>query len=393
MDRDSSDTTSSILSAPESPSWNESDFTAVVEQFEPLVLSICYRITGNRADAEDAAQATFLALAQHLRAGQRIDHLAAWLRGVARNCACHVSTAAARRAVHERQAAGQATRARSAEHEHRDAQALFARLLAELARLPSAQRRALELHYFEGQQLESISATLGVASGTVASWLSRARSRLRERLRLGDASLTWVLALGFPRSVMNPLPAAGGSIRLQRAVPAGVAGMGLLALVVSASSWLGPPPVPSARSPGAVHAPSAALAPPAHRVETFAPVPTVFLEGGYQLSLRLEPPHPGPGMRPEAIIGTDRLPGGPSIIVGHGSPTPGALSAAVGGTPVGVLRHPLLHLSRAPHAAPATMEGAERISLALSPTILPTLRSIPGGQAVPGAAPTILPAP
>ena len=379
------------LSAPEAPGWDESAFTALVEQFEPLVLSICYRITGNRADAEDAAQATFLALAQHLRARQRIDHLPAWVRGVARNCASHVSTAAARRAQHERQAAGQATRTHGApEDAHRDGQTLLVtNLAAELRRLPHAQRRALELHYFEGQQLEAISAMLGVASGTVASWLSRGRSRLRKRLQLTDAALTWALALGMRWSATSPLPIDGRGVRHHPALVSGVAGLGLLAIVASACSLVAPASE-SHSTRLQMQGPTASLDPRAGRAARASDATRdVQLQCGYQMTLHLGPPLVGRGGLPDpAVTGIRPQPTGGGMTTSDGWPVgKGASASLTARIPSAVLRHPTLHLSRDPSAPPLTLESSDQLTISLPPAILAALLRANGGRVVFGTSP------
>jgi RNA polymerase sigma-70 factor (ECF subfamily) len=52
-----------------------------------------------------------------------------------------------------------------------------------LGRLNARQRAALLLHYADGYTLEETAKILGVPAGTVSSWVSRARQRLRTDLR------------------------------------------------------------------------------------------------------------------------------------------------------------------------------------------------------------------
>ena len=44
-------------------------------------------------------------------------------------------------------------------------------------------RSVVHLHYWMDQSIDEIGETLGVPAGTVKSYLSRARQRLRERAR------------------------------------------------------------------------------------------------------------------------------------------------------------------------------------------------------------------
>jgi len=55
-------------------------------------------------------------------------------------------------------------------------------LVAALARLPERQRQAVVLHYLADLPLAAIALELGVAEGTVKSWLHRARTALADQL-------------------------------------------------------------------------------------------------------------------------------------------------------------------------------------------------------------------
>jgi RNA polymerase sigma-70 factor (ECF subfamily) len=56
-------------------------------------------------------------------------------------------------------------------------------LVEALATLPSAQRRAMVLHYLGDMSVNQIAAREGVPAGTVKSWLHRGRTGLAAHLQ------------------------------------------------------------------------------------------------------------------------------------------------------------------------------------------------------------------
>src|SRR6478672_6660914 len=64
-------------------SGDEQAFEALLVRHGPMVLGVCRRVLGNRHDAEDAFQATFLILARKAASLSRRECLASWLYTVA----------------------------------------------------------------------------------------------------------------------------------------------------------------------------------------------------------------------------------------------------------------------------------------------------------------------
>src|SRR5689334_18329790 len=80
-------------------------FAALVERHGPFVLRVCRSVLRDEAAAEDAFQATFLALARKAGSLWARDSLAPWLHQAAYRAAVHDRSATIRRRAHEHAAA------------------------------------------------------------------------------------------------------------------------------------------------------------------------------------------------------------------------------------------------------------------------------------------------
>ncbi|OLE23116.1 MAG: RNA polymerase subunit sigma-70 [Actinobacteria bacterium 13_1_20CM_3_71_11] len=129
--------------------------------------------TGDLNEAQDVVQEAFCrALARWSRI-VTYDDPVAWVRRVAWNLA----TSRWRRV---RTAVAFAKRQREEQVAEPSPDRVV--LVAALARLPERQRQAVVLHYLADLPLAAIALELGVAEGTVKSWLHRARTALADQL-------------------------------------------------------------------------------------------------------------------------------------------------------------------------------------------------------------------
>src|SRR5262245_16217983 len=205
---------------------DEDAFAEIVRRHGPMVLAACQRVLANRADADDAFQATFLVLVRKAPSVRPRSMLAGWLHGVARRAALRAARDAARHANRERQ--GAAVRG-SSESEPQDDEAL-ARLDEAIDALPAEYRTPILLCELEGKTRQCVARELGWPEGTVASRLARGRALLARRL----AGLGLSLAVLLARAAQSEAAAALSSDCVRSTTRAALGAAGNLAASASA---------------------------------------------------------------------------------------------------------------------------------------------------------------
>ena len=170
-----------------------------------MVLRTCRGVLRDHQAAEDAAQATFLALARQAKSVGRRGTVAGWLYRVARRIAARAVARRARIAT---------VPAEGLDHlpgpTPEPESDLAGRLLDELDRLPDKYRAPVLLCFFDGLSHADAAKRLGWPVGTVAGRLARAKDRLRRRLAAsgsaGPLLATGVVTPAFassPRAAMS----------------------------------------------------------------------------------------------------------------------------------------------------------------------------------------------
>jgi len=161
----------------------------IVRTHQGLAFRTAYLLTGNAADAEEAAQDGFVKAYRAFGRFRRGAELRPWLLRIVANEARNRRRSAGRR---ERLALRAAAEVRPGDAVPSPEAALLAgeqreRLLVAVERLPDDQRDAIACRYLLGLTEAETAAALGIRAGTVKSRLSRALARLRETLEEGGA--------------------------------------------------------------------------------------------------------------------------------------------------------------------------------------------------------------
>lgn len=190
---------------------------------------LCRALLRDRAEAEDAAQQTFLSAHRALLSGTTPREPAAWLAAIARNeCWARIRTR-----MREPLATVELETVAAASDPLAEAirRADLAALWHAIEELPRQQRDALLLREFGGLSYGELAAALAVSGAAVESLLFRARHRLRGRLRAAYASLagaSWI-------DTLMRLGAGGGA-----PVAAKVAALGVGAAAIGGSAFVVP---------------------------------------------------------------------------------------------------------------------------------------------------------
>ena len=165
-------------------------FSTLIEHYAPTILSVAWRILGDRTQADDVAQETFLAAYKSLRSFRAESRFSTWLYRIAVNKCRDVHRS---RNVRHDAYASAASDDRKVEPIgdsplHRTPEELLLerhrrhQLAEALRRLTPVYREAFVLKHVEGLDYDEMSAVLGVDGSTLRMRVYKARRELSREL-------------------------------------------------------------------------------------------------------------------------------------------------------------------------------------------------------------------
>jgi RNA polymerase sigma factor (sigma-70 family) len=208
-------------------------FAELVRRYGRLVWGVCRRRLVRPEDAEDAFQATFLALAARAASIRNAEALPGWLHSTACRAAVRVASAPPRASGRETAATGLDVVAELVRLEE------VVALDEEIVRLPDRYQAPLVLFHLEGLDRREVADRLGLSETGVKTLLRRGRSLLRSRLVRRGVALPAVLPFA-----VEPVPAAA-AVAGGMAGSTGLSGLSAVAPVSGAKaagpavSWAG----------------------------------------------------------------------------------------------------------------------------------------------------------
>jgi RNA polymerase sigma-70 factor (ECF subfamily) len=165
-------------------------FARLYDRHAAVVLSLCRRLS--LAEAEDAAQETFIRAYRLLHKVESADKLRPWLYGIARRVCSEQTRALGRRRHHEDQAMLTRTAERKAQApspgESLEQAEQLQRLDGAINQLDDRQRLAIHLYYLESDPIQAAQSALGLSRSGYYKLLAKARERLGELMREANPS-------------------------------------------------------------------------------------------------------------------------------------------------------------------------------------------------------------
>jgi RNA polymerase sigma-70 factor (ECF subfamily) len=157
---------------------DQAAMAALVDRFQGQVYGLCFRMLGQRQDAEDAAQETFLRVLRNLHQWDATRDFEPWLLAIAGN-RCRTALASRKRRPAPEALADQIADETPPEDGFRN---LAEEVRLALGEIRQDYRQAFLLFHEHQMTYGEIAEAMGVPLGTVKTWVHRARREMIQRL-------------------------------------------------------------------------------------------------------------------------------------------------------------------------------------------------------------------
>ncbi len=151
-------------------------FEMLLAAYQDKVFRLCYSMLGDRAQAEDAAQESFLRIWKSMDRYRGESSIGTWIFSITRNVCLT--------AISKRRQSAPLEDADHGEPEAPDRQRDIVRLVGEL---PENYRQVVMLFYMEERSYEEVARMLDLPMGTVKTHLHRARQQLATMIKEADS--------------------------------------------------------------------------------------------------------------------------------------------------------------------------------------------------------------
>ncbi len=167
-------------------------FEEIVDKYQHMIYNLCLSKLGNRDDALDLSQDTFLRAYRALNDFRGESKLSSWLYRICLNCLADHQRKKKPTLSIEKDGDGEGGFDIPDEREDSDPQkraernARIRAVREAIASLPDESRELIILREYENYSYQEISEMLGLEIGTVKSRLNRAREKIKKFLETGN---------------------------------------------------------------------------------------------------------------------------------------------------------------------------------------------------------------
>ncbi len=153
-------------------------FEALLAAYQDKVFRLCYSMLGDRAQAEDAAQESFLRIWKSMDRYRGESAIGTWIFSITRNVCLTAISKRARVAPLE-----------AAEHLQPETPDRTRDIFDLVRQLPENYRQVVMLFYMEDRSYDEVARMLDLPLGTVKTHLHRARQQLATMLKETDSGV------------------------------------------------------------------------------------------------------------------------------------------------------------------------------------------------------------